>query len=155
VVTGNWTGDGIDKIGVFRKNPNDNVSAIFSLDLNGNFAYDGAGEDSVFGAATDGFLVGDWARLGRDTLGVYRPHFDGSGRALFSLDANGSRFYEAGVDFVFAYGNASDTFFAGNWKPNASLRALSALATHVPLDAVLTQSDLDLLVQQSIDAWAA
>src|SRR5207244_338484 len=58
VVVGDWTGSGKANVGVFRANPDGGGSAIFSLDLNGNHKFDGGEEVSVFGRATDGFVVG-------------------------------------------------------------------------------------------------
>jgi hypothetical protein len=115
VLVGDWTGDGRTKVGVFRPNPDGSGAALFSLDLNGNYNYDGPQESFVYGLASDGFVVGDWNGDGRSKLGVYRssPYFAGVG--YFTLDDNGNRAYEPGIDKVFHFGLASDTYVAGNW----------------------------------------
>jgi uncharacterized delta-60 repeat protein len=135
VVVGDWTGDGKTKIGVFRANPDGSGTALFSLDLNGNYYYDGPQEAFVYGLATDGFIVGDWNGDGRSKLGVYRssPIYPGVG--YFTLDSNGDRHYEAGIDEVFHYGLASDRYIAGNWAPPAKKVAGIAAADLAAQDA--------------------
>src|SRR5262249_27565137 len=63
-------------IGVVR--PTDSGSPIFSLDSNGNGAFDA--NDTVFsyGLNSDKFLVGDWNGSGSDKIGVVRPQANGT-----------------------------------------------------------------------------
>jgi hypothetical protein len=150
-VVGDWTGDGKAKVGVFRANPDGSGSAIFSLDLNGNRHYDGPQESFVVGLATDGFVVGDWTHSGVKNLGVYRPNPDGSGTAYFTLDTNGNHHYDPGVDQVFTFGNASDTFIVGNWAYNP---LTAAFPPADPAPGRLSQDTWNTVVQQSLDAWA-
>src|SRR5581483_9590815 len=51
IVIGDWTGDGKDKIGVFRDATAFGApgAAVFSLDLNNNHTFDGGDQVFVFG----------------------------------------------------------------------------------------------------------
>jgi hypothetical protein len=62
-------------------------------------------------------VVGDWNGSGTSKLGVYRSSPVHPGVAYFTLDTNGDRQYEAGVDEVFEFGLATDEYIAGNWAP--------------------------------------
>jgi hypothetical protein len=74
-VTGDWNGDGIRTIGVFR-------DGQWTLDANGDGRFDDADRNVLLGQAGDLPLVGDFNGDGVDDLGVYR-----GGRWL--IDANG------------------------------------------------------------------
>src|SRR5262249_37971101 len=104
VLGGDPTGDGKTKVRGFPPHPDGSGAALFSLDLNGNYNYDGPQESFVYGLASDGFVVGDWNGDGRSKLGVYRssPYFPGV--AYFTLDYNGDRAYEPGINKVFHFG---------------------------------------------------
>jgi hypothetical protein len=56
-VSGDWSGDGITKIGVFRPSTH-----MFYLDYNGNGAWNGATADRAynFGLTTDSPVFGKW-----------------------------------------------------------------------------------------------
>jgi len=127
IVVGDWTGDHVAKVGVFRDATAFGApgAAVFSLDTNNNHAFD-AGADAVFvfGLITDGLVIGDWSGDGVAKVGVYRDGsagYNAPGTALFSLDANGNRSYDPGVDNVFLYGLTTDQFVAGNWKKTPPL----------------------------------
>jgi hypothetical protein len=152
MVVGDWTGDGLTKVGVVRPNPNGSGSAVFSLDLANDHHYDGPQDSFVFGAATDNFIVGDWTHSGISQLGVYRPNPDGSGTAYFTLDTNGNRQYDPGVDEVFTFGLASDDILVGNWAFNP-LSATAPAPTGLAATR-LTQDQLNSAASQSLDAWA-
>ena len=126
IVIGDWNGAGKDEVGVFRNaasfNAADAGDAVFTLDVNGDHAYDAGDQVFVFGLISDGLIVGDWNGAGKSEVGVYR---DGStapvgnplyapGTALFSLDTNGDHQFDAG-DAVFLYGLESDQFLSGHW----------------------------------------
>src|SRR5262249_18769126 len=98
-------------IGVVR--PTDSGSPIFSLDSNGNGAFDA--NDTVFsyGLNSDKFLVGDWNGSGSDKIGVVRPQANGT--LIFSLDSNGNGVFD-GSDQVFSFGLTSDTVLVGDWN---------------------------------------
>src|SRR5262249_19677247 len=65
-LAGDWTGDGITKVGVFRPDFRDPTLGLFSLDFNGNFTFDGPQESFIYGLSTDAFAVGDWGGTGRE-----------------------------------------------------------------------------------------
>ena len=71
VIIGDWNGNGISKVGVYRDGSSAPVgnalyapgTALFTLDTNGNLQYD-AGIDQVFlyGLYSDQFVSGHWAK---------------------------------------------------------------------------------------------
>ncbi len=95
-ITGDWDGDGIDTVGVYR-------DGIFYL-RNSNTS--GFADVAVpFGLPGDLPVVGDWDGDGIDTIGVYR-------NGVFSLrNAN----TPGPADLVLAFGLPGDTPIAGDW----------------------------------------
>lgn len=143
---GDWDGDGTAQVGVERPF---GITASFSLDSNGNGAFDGADQVFLFGAASDQFLVGDWDGDGRAQIGVVRP---AGALSVFSLDANGNGAFD-GADHVFTFGLASDTFLVGRWRSAPALSQTPELeATAIP---GLTQASFQALIDQAIANWAA
>src|SRR6185436_3134953 len=73
-LTGDFNGDGIHTIGIFR-------GGQWSLDQDGNGKYDDANDVKAdFGAAGDLPVVGDFNGDGIDEIGIYRAgHWDGDG----------------------------------------------------------------------------
>jgi hypothetical protein len=107
-VVGDWNGDGIDEIGIFRPS-----SQSFFLDLNGNDVWDGLGIDAStpsFGIAGDIPVVGDWNGDGIDEIGIFRP----SSHSFF-LDLNGNRIWDTGIDGVYPFGTSTDLPVTGDW----------------------------------------
>jgi hypothetical protein len=111
IVIGDWNGDGRDKVGVFRDNGFG--VGVFSLDTNGDRAFDAGDDVFLFGLATDKIVIGDWNGDGRSKVGVYRDN--GAGVGLFSLDTTGARQFNASSS-VFTFGLASDTVVIGDWN---------------------------------------
>ena len=71
-ISGDWNGDGKDKIGLFR---NYLWGDMWLLDYNGDRAWEGtSGGDqyAIFGSTGDVPVVGDWNGNGKDEIGVYR-----------------------------------------------------------------------------------
>jgi hypothetical protein len=81
-VVGDWTGDGIRKIGVYRQ-------GSWYLDLNGNGVWDGCGVDACIssfgGLPGDVPVVGDWTGDGIAKVGIYRE-----GQWFKDLNNNGT-----------------------------------------------------------------
>ncbi len=76
-ISGDWTGQGSDSIGVFR-------NGDWHLDVDGSGQFEDNDMMVVFGQAGDLAVVGDWDGDGVDDLGVYR-------NGTFYLDTNGNR----------------------------------------------------------------
>ena len=110
IVIGDWNGDGIDKVGVYR----DNGAGVglFSLDTTGDHQFDANSSVFTFGLASDTVVIGDWNGDGRDKVGVVRN--DGNGLAIWSLDLNGTLQFNS-TDPVFRYGLATDIPVVGKW----------------------------------------
>jgi uncharacterized repeat protein (TIGR01451 family) len=96
-VTGDWNGDGIDTIGVFR-------GGTFFLRNSNN---SGFGDTTVaYGQAGDLPVVGDWDGDGIDTVGFYR------GGAFYLRNSNTT----GDPELVFSLGNPGDVPIAGDWN---------------------------------------
>jgi hypothetical protein len=99
-VTGDWNGDGIYTIGIFR-------NGTWFLDMDGDGRFGKGDVVCQFGQEGDIPVVGDWTGDGITKLGVYR---DGK----FYLDTNNNRQIDA-TDKVIALGHAGDKPVAGDW----------------------------------------
>ncbi len=99
-ITGDWNGDGIRTIGVYR-------DGEWTIDLNGDGRLTETDGHYSFGQAGDLPVVGDFNGDGVDEIGVYR---DGQ----WIIDTNGDRQIDA-HDTVFALGEAGDTPVVGDW----------------------------------------
>ena len=110
-VIGDWDGDGMDEIGVWRPS-----TRVFYLDANANGLWDGsAGGDIVTAplgsAPTDAPLSGDWNNDGSDEIGIYQVS---SGR--FFLDFNGNYVYDQDDIATGPFGIPGDTPLTGDWN---------------------------------------
>jgi len=107
-LAGDWNGDGVDELGLFRPTTNQ-----FFLDVNGDQAINVAGGDwaIVMGAPNDLPLVGDWNRDGVDELGLFRPS---TNTFYLDIDGNGQINLASG-DREFAMGAAGDLPIVGDW----------------------------------------
>lgn len=102
-LAGDWNGDGIDTVGVFR-------SGTFEL-RNSNSA--GAPELTFsFGQAGDIPLAGDWDGDGVETIGVYRP----SNGVFYLRNANSA----GAADYTFHYGIRGDLPIVGDWDADGT-----------------------------------
>ena len=79
-VIGDWNGDGKDDIGIFRPG-----SGIWSLDSNGNYAWEVSDRSLSWGLPGDIQVIGDWNGDGKDEIGIFRPTL-----GIWSLDSNGN-----------------------------------------------------------------
>ncbi len=144
-LVGDWNGDGVDTVGVFR-------SGTFLL---GNGTSGRADVVFGFGQAGDQPVSGDWDGDGRDSVGVYRAGmvylrnslttgvadgrypFGGPGDTLVSGDWNGDGFDTTGVwrsgvfhltnsnlrpttDVRLPYGDVGDLPAVGDWDGNGT-----------------------------------
>ncbi|MCA9189016.1 MAG: carboxypeptidase regulatory-like domain-containing protein, partial [Planctomycetales bacterium] len=100
-VVGDWNGDGIHTIGVFRQ-------GRWQFDVDGNGEYTSADAEAQFGQQGDTPIVGDWNGDGVDEIGFVR-----NGR--FYLDSNGNRELDA-YDRVFEMGAPGDKPVVGDWN---------------------------------------
>ncbi len=96
-VTGDWNGDGITDIGLFRPS-----TASWYLDSNGNMAWNpGVDAKFAFGLATDIPVTGNWNNDVNTEVGVFR-------NGVWYLDADGNRAWNLPNDLKFTFGLASD-----------------------------------------------
>ena len=107
-VTGDWTGDGITKIGVFRCPPVPGI-CTWILDAGNKHAYDPATAlTETYGLTGDKPVVSNWAGGPVDTVGVFR------GNGQWIVDSLALRAYSPG-DAVYSYGLPGDYPVVGNW----------------------------------------
>ena len=104
-LTGDWNGDRVDSIGVFR--PGGPYGGFYFRNANSNGPTDVAFE---FGFGTDIPIVGDWNGDGIDSAGVFRP---GPGPPTFYLRNSLSNGPPAAA---FALGLAGDIPIVGDWN---------------------------------------
>jgi hypothetical protein len=110
-ITGDWTGDGHTKAGIYRAK-----NGLFILDSNGDEVFDTG--DAVYKflqnvggpLPTDVPVVGDWNGSGTSKIGIVRDGF------LWLLDLNGDGIYEPGTDLEYVFGGApGDIPVVGDW----------------------------------------
>ena len=97
-VTGNWTGTGATKIGVYD-------NGVWYLDLNGNGAWDGTPADALyyFGGGLTGAVpvTGNWTGTGATKIGVYDNgvwYLDLNGNGAWDgIPADGLRYFGGGL----------------------------------------------------------
>ena len=99
-VSGDWNGDGINAIGIFR-------DGKWMLDSNGDGRHSAGDAVVSYGKAGDVPVVGDFDGDGIDNIGIYRA-------GLWILDFNGNREMDA-HDRVFELGAAADQPVVGDW----------------------------------------
>jgi hypothetical protein len=110
-ITGDWTGDGHTKAGIYRAKNGD-----FILDTNGDEVFDTGDAVHKFlqnvggPQAGDVPVVGDWNGSGTSKIGIVRDGF------LWLLDLNGDGIYEPGTDLQYVFGGApGDIPVVGDW----------------------------------------
>ena len=114
-VAGDWDGDGIDTLGVFRPSTGQftltdstNSSPPFTISVT----------RATFGAAGDLPISGDWDGDGKDSIAVYRPS---TGETFFTNDDLSttlgiSNNVSPGIDIVAFLGVAEDLPIGGDWN---------------------------------------
>ncbi len=99
-VAGDWNGNGIRSIGVFR-------NGVWTLDTDGNGRHDLKDQTVHFGQEGDLPVVGDFNGDGVDEIGVFR-------NGTWIIDINGNHEIDA-TDKVFEMGQAGDRPVVGDW----------------------------------------
>ena len=107
-ITGDWNGNGLTKVGVYRP-----ANGLFVLDWDGDGLFTGADKAYNLGVgrvAGDVPVVGDWNGDGRSEVGLFRQGF------FWILDTTGDGVFQQGVDQTFAFGGvAGDVAVVGDW----------------------------------------
>jgi hypothetical protein len=109
-ISGDWSGTGNDKVGVYR---NVNGAGLFVLDTDGHQQFDVTSTVFFFDGGAGKPVVGDWNGNGLDKVGVFRPALNGF-PGQFVLDYNGSHLLTNSLTFI--YGISTDTPVIGNWS---------------------------------------
>jgi FtsP/CotA-like multicopper oxidase with cupredoxin domain len=95
-VTGDWTGTGTTKIGIYK-------TGSWYVDLNGNGAWDGTPTDALYsfggGIANAIPVTGDWTGNGKTKIGIYT-----NGTWYSDLDGNGA-WDGPSIDAQYLFGN--------------------------------------------------
>jgi hypothetical protein len=114
-VTGDWSGDGVTKVGLYRPS-----TGQWFLDRNGDKSWDGCRRDLCissnvpaghsFGTveAEDLPVTGDWNGTGKSKIGLFRPR---TGEWL--LDFNGNNQWDL---YLTNFGYEGDIPVAGKWR---------------------------------------
>jgi hypothetical protein len=110
-ITGDWNGDGITNIGVFR-------NGEWYLDFNGNAKWDPGVDKAIpihsLGNPNDIPITGDWNGDGITNIGVFR-------NGEWYLDYSGNDKWDSDLDitiFSGSFGTPSDVPIIGRWKKN-------------------------------------
>jgi serine-aspartate repeat-containing protein C/D/E len=122
-VVGDWNGDGIFTVGIFR-------NGTWFLDMDGDGRWSKGDIAIEYGQDGDLPVVGDWTGDGISKLGIYR---DGK----FYLDTNNNHQIDA-TDKVFALGRPGDRPVSGDWNGDGVDEVgvyEDGAATAVPLQA--------------------
>ena len=110
-ITGDWTGSGTTKVGIYR--PSSSPAGEFILDLNGNGYMDG-GDVSIWliGAPTAGCVpvTGDWNGSGITKVGLFC-------NGAWYLDATGYPYSSSNQTsfLTYSFGTTGDIPVVGNW----------------------------------------
>ena len=114
-ITGDWTGDGHAKAGIYRPS-----NGLFILDTNGNGQFDA--DDYVYNLSVgmepgDVPVVGDWNGDGRAKVGLFRQGF------FWILDYNGDGVFQQDMDKTYAFGGvAGDVPVVGDWTGSGTTK---------------------------------
>jgi hypothetical protein len=100
-IAGDWNGDGIRSVGVFR-------GGKWFFDLDGDGRWSEGDKTAVFGQEGDIPIVGDFDGDGIEEIGVFR-------NGKWIIDANGNRQIDAG-DRIIELGGPGDKPVVGDWN---------------------------------------
>jgi hypothetical protein len=107
-VSGDWNGNGVAEIGVYRPS-----TSVYYRDYNGNGNWDGPTTDrsSVFGINGDVPISGDWNTDGITEIGIFRPSSH-----IFYEDYNGNGVWNGALtDRSYSFGITGDSPATGKW----------------------------------------
>jgi hypothetical protein len=121
-VSGDFTGDGITNIGVFK-------DGRWWLDTDGNGRWSQGDLEFVYGQQGDLPVVGDWNGDGVAKVGVYRA-------GQWILDLDGNRVMDA-HDHVFRFGTSQDIPVVGDWNGDG----IDDPAIYTPGEAAISSQD--------------
>jgi Matrixin len=103
-VAGDWNGDWVDTIGIWR--PSTSTFVLADDFMEGSTTTNTY--TVQYGATGDKPVVGDWDGDRKTSIGVYRPS-----EQRFYLE---NSLTQSTPDYVFAFGNAGDVPVAGDWN---------------------------------------
>jgi hypothetical protein len=101
-IAGDFNGDGVANIGVFR-------DGRWYIDADGNGKWSEGDIFAEYGQPGDRPVVGDWTGDGKAKLGVYR-------NGTWYLDTNNNRVLDPGDKVIRDFGGPNDTPVAGDWN---------------------------------------
>ncbi|GFE56720.1 hypothetical protein [Geobacter sp. AOG1] len=111
-VTGDWTGNGTSKLGVYD-------NGLWYLDLNGNGVWDGTPTDTMhaFGIGQAGAVpvTADWSGSGTTKIGVFA-------NGAWYVDLSGNGVWNGG-DRVSTFGNTGDIPITGDWNGTGTTKS--------------------------------
>jgi hypothetical protein len=115
-VTGDWTGDGHAKVGIYRSS-----TGTWYLDANNDGALDTGDFTYSFGGASGDLpVVGDWTGIGKSCVGIFRSGF------FWVLDLNCNGSFDGtnpGQDAAYPFGGISgDVPVVGSWTGGKKTR---------------------------------
>ena len=116
---GTVTPDIFSQIGIFRPpTPVGGALGFFTLDSNGNYAFDASDKVRQFGLAGDYPVAGDWDGTGVVRLGVFRCPAPGAGICTWYLDNNNNGVWDGTFngDVSFQFGLPGDIPVVGDWN---------------------------------------
>jgi serine-aspartate repeat-containing protein C/D/E len=179
-VSGDWNGDGVDQIGIFK-------GGYWLLDVNGDGKWDADDLMLRLGEEGDRPVTGDWDGDAKDDIGIYGPMWEGDPEAIEQdpgipdpdnragtrpknvppriVEAtDGSRVMRLSsfgnsradvIDHVFGYGEEDDVPVTGDWNGDG-IRTIGVFrggAWHVDMnaDGVLDSADLRISFGQAGD----
>jgi hypothetical protein len=117
-IVGDWTGDGISKIGVMRCPPVGTPGVCtWYMDAGNKHAYDAATvRVNQYGIAGDIPVANNWNGTGNiDQIGVFRCPTPGVGVCTWIVNSTGTGVFSAS-DAQYQYGLTGDRPIVGNWQ---------------------------------------
>jgi len=126
VISNGTTGTGtpndvFSQIGIFRPpTPVGGALGFFTLDKNGDYAFETTDKTTQFGLAGDYPVAGDWDGNGTIKIGVFRCPAPGAGVCTWYLDENNNGVWDGtfGGDLSFQFGLPGDIPVVGDWTGN-------------------------------------